>query len=153
VAAGALYFKMKPELAHREPIAIHEAGHFFAHTFFGHRVTEVEVSDNFGRCRLPAQDVDDPYGFIVAACAGKASTDKWFGWKTESDEAWKKSKDHRIAYTVALEVTGNHKCAALLMQWAEAQAESLVAQHQHWSQIQAIAHALIERGKLKVVKS
>jgi hypothetical protein len=49
VGVGAVHRIMKPQLAQREPIAIHEAGHFFVHTFFGHRVTSTEVGAHNNR--------------------------------------------------------------------------------------------------------
>ena len=49
VGVGAVRRIMKPQLAHREPIAIHEAGHFFVHIFFGHRVTSTEVGAHNNR--------------------------------------------------------------------------------------------------------
>ena len=152
MAAGALYFKMKPGLAHREPIAIHEAGHFIAHIFFGHRVESAEVGEEYGYCKLRAQDVD-PFDYIIALCAGKAAVDRWYGWKRPGDEEnWRKSKDHAMAYRAALKVSGDdHESAALLMQWAEKRADVIVKER--WSPLEQLAHALVEKGKLTVRQS
>ena len=140
---------MKPELAHREPIAFHEAGHFIAHAFFRHRIESAEVGDDYGHCTLPAQDVD-PFDYIIALCAGKAAVDHWYGWKAPGyEENWHKSKDHGMAYRAALKVSGDdHESAALLMKWAERRADIIVKER--WSQLEKLAHALVDNGKLTV---
>jgi hypothetical protein len=131
--------------------AYHELGHFFAHTAFGHRVDSIEVGENFGCCTLPAQDIDDAYSFIIALCGGKAAIDKWYGYKTPNDEAWRKSNDHGKAYAVALRVSrGDHTAASLLMKWAERMADSLI--EAHWHKLHEPARMLAEKGKLTVVR-
>jgi hypothetical protein len=64
-------------------------------------------------------------------------------------ENWHKSKDNAMAYRTALKVSGyDHESAALLMKWAEERADVIVKEH--WSQLEKLAHALVERGKLTV---
>jgi hypothetical protein len=76
----------------------HEISHLYALAFHGIKVKSVEVSDNFGRTRLPPQTIDDALGFIVAMCAGRSAVNKWQGWKRPGqDEDWRKSRDHAMA--------------------------------------------------------
>ena len=130
----------------------HESSHLFAFLHYGIRVDFVEVGDNFGRTRVPPQDIDDLLGYIVALCAGRAAVNKWRGYKTTGDEAgWRKSKDRALAHEAALKVSkGDHKAALLLMRWAERMADSFV--EAHWHELHEPARLLAEKGTLKVVR-
>jgi hypothetical protein len=132
--------------------AYHEIGHFFAFVNAGVKIESVEVGENFGRTRVPPQDVDDALGYVVALCAGKAAVAKWQGYSTPNDKAaWRKSDDHRRAYKAALKVSqGNHKGAGLLLKYAEHMADVFV--EAHWHELHEPARLLAERGELKVVK-
>src|ERR1700757_960675 len=103
----------------------HELGHLLGFIHHGIKVESVTVGDGCGRTRVPAQDIDDPLGYLIGLCSGKACVDKWRGHKMPSDEAWRKSTDNGHAYRAALEVSrGDHKAASLLVKWAERMADS-----------------------------
>ena len=130
--------------------AYHELGHFFAHTSFGHRVDSVEIGENFGRCKLAAQDVN-PFDLIIALHAGRAAVDRWYGWQTKRDEAWLASDDHAKAYKVALQLSnGSHTAAGHLMSWAQRMAADYI--NKHFAELHEPARLLAERGTLKAVR-
>jgi hypothetical protein len=55
--------------------------------------------------------------------------DKWYGWKTKSDENWKASKDHAEAFAAALWFSDNDaEAAGLLVKWSECMADVVVEQ-------------------------
>ena len=128
----------------------HEIGHMFAFIHHGIRVDSCEVGDGCGRTRVPSQDVDDPLGYIVALCAGKAAVEKWHGYRTPNDKAaWRKSDDHRRAYEAALKVSnGSHSAASILIKWAECMADAFV--EAHWHELHEPARMLAEKGELTV---
>lgn len=139
---------MKPEHADKEPIAYHELAHMLVFKFFGYRVTSVEVGEEFGCTSLPNQTVNG-FHYIIALCSGKAAVDRWYGWKAQSDENWRKSEDHRKAYRVALRLSQDDLLAATqLIRWAEMVAEKIV--ERHWDQFPGPARLLVETGKLNV---
>jgi hypothetical protein len=75
-------------------------------------------------------------------CAGKAAIDKWYGWKAQSDDAWKASKDHAEAFAAALQLSDNDADAAeLLVKWAERRANVVV--EQQWAQSAPTPDALL----------
>lgn len=119
-----------------------------AHTYFGHKVTSVEVGDNFGVTRLPKQTVS-AYEYMIACCAGKAAIDRWYGWKAKNEENWRASDDYRKAYETALQRSeGDAVAAAHLMKWAERMADVII--EKHWDQFPGAVEALVERGVVKV---
>src|SRR6267378_6699570 len=87
----------------------HELGHMLGFLHHGISVESCEVGDGWGRTRVPSQDVEAIH-YVIALCSGKAAVDKWQGYKTPSDEAWRESKDNGRAYTAALKVSNSdHK--------------------------------------------
>jgi len=140
---------MNPERYDWEPIAVHELGHVFAHGYFGHKVDKVEVGDDYGRTHLPDQTMN-AFEYLIACCSGKAAVDRWFGWKSEPDEAWAQSDDHKRAYHAALRVSeGDHSAAAILLRWAERMADTLI--ERHWDQFPDAVRALCERATLRIL--
>jgi hypothetical protein len=131
--------------------ALSRARHFFAHTSFGHRVDSVEIGENFGRCKLAAQDLNQRSIFIIALHAGRAAVDRWYGWQTRRDEAWLASDDHAKAYKVALQLSnGSHTAAGHLMSWAQRMAADYI--NKHFAELHEPARLLAERRTLKVVR-
>jgi hypothetical protein len=119
-----------------------------AHAFFGHKVDSVKVGENFGCTNLPKQKVN-PYQFIIASCGGKAAVDRWYGWKSKSDENWRASDDYKKSLKVALWLNeGDTLAAEALLKWGERVADTII--EKHWDQFPGIVEALVERGKSKV---
>src|SRR5689334_22981027 len=115
---------MKPQWYDRELPAVHELGHLAAHAFYGHKVVSIEVGENSGHCRLAAPQRVSGLQLLVTFHAGKAAMDHWYGWKSSLDENWRQSKDYKMGYKIALELSsGNHEAASHLMQWAEKMAD------------------------------
>ena len=138
---------MKPELADREPIAFHELGHLAAFRYFGYKVDMVEVGDDYGCTQLATPQTIEALHYIIALCSGKAAVDRWYGWKTPTDDNWLKSQDQRRAFRAALQLSSNDPvCARMLMKWAEKRADILIADQ--WQRIKDTALTLLERGKL-----
>jgi hypothetical protein len=137
---------MKGELSERESPAWHELGHAYVYRHYGYEVESVEVGDNCGSTTLPKQTVN-AFHLIVAKCAGKASVDKFYGWRSPNEDNWRGSEDFKTACRVALSVSqGDHRAAALLVQWGGLVADKLI--DVYWSEICPEVVRLVEHGRL-----
>jgi ATP-dependent Zn protease len=144
-----------------EVVAFHEAAHAALCHCFNLPVSSVEVSEDTGRCVPPSEwslafsddgirklvQREGLFRLVVASCSGKAAMDRWYGWKSKSDDNWRASDDFKQAFKLALQINGgDEKGAELLIAWLARRAELLV--ERHWPQIHNLAFALLEREKL-----
>jgi hypothetical protein len=73
--------------------------------------------------------------------------DKWYGWKTKSDENWKASKDHAEAFAAALWFSDNDaEAAGLLVKWGSAWRTLLLSNSGR--RFAKLAFALLEHDSL-----
>jgi hypothetical protein len=143
-------------------LAHHECGHAVVHQYFRHPIEEIEIAESGeGHCSAGASGLDDPLDaehnrdridrqcqleYAMACMAGKATMDKWFGWKAKNDQNWRGSEDYKQAFDCALQLNdGDRAGAELLMKWLERRTELLV--EKQWAQIQKLASALQEKQK------
>src|SRR5438105_1588623 len=103
----------------QERIAFHESGHAVIYHYFRHPVEGIAVSADDGHCKLVGkwkkefdrEQIDRVMGrdvlfeMLVAACAGKATMDRFYGYKAKSDKNWRASEDYRQAFQFALQLS------------------------------------------------
>jgi len=137
--------------------AYHEAGHAFGFHAAGIPVKSLELDKCTLSCEYEQKLNQAQVTEIVkretllqraiACCCGKASVDRWYGYRMQEEPNWKASDDHAQAFSCALQLSdGDHTAAEFLVSYAMRMAELLV--EKNWSQISRLSFELLERNKL-----
>jgi hypothetical protein len=133
--------------APNELTAIHEAAHCVMQNYFGMEVHELWINEERGNCRfrIPTNGDLGVFEDIAGSLAGKIAEDRLCGFKDEAGR--KESGDYKKAFDCAMRLNAQKKVGAeLLLEWMEFRTGLFV--EKLWPQIQKVAYALLQRGKL-----
>jgi hypothetical protein len=135
-------------------IAYHEAGHAVianALRFKVHSVTIVPAVDSSGKVKIGGRppeccglrDIKHPIRFIVPRLAGPLAQKRY---RPSSYRHRHGEDDHRYIKKIAQDVCRSDEEADALLRWLRLCTNNLI--DQKWHQIERVAAALLERGRL-----